>query len=135
MKRGHSCKYIAEFPYPTNLVVFTLLIIDQASSQELTEQEPHAVSRRAFPTEETFIPSRRTKTGNITQPPHGSPLLFRLNLFKHSTHTLINIPIISFDTTSDRESDPDFTSSEYRTLATSLSSRLQAFLYTLISID
>jgi hypothetical protein len=78
--------------------------------EELTAQELQAVLKQAFPTDETFILSRNTRTRRITQPQ--DTLLFRPDLFPHYIYTLINTLIESFNTESDRDSDPDYTDSE-----------------------
>jgi hypothetical protein len=83
--------------------------------EDLTTQELRIALKRAFPINNSFISSRKTKTREIVR--SQGTLLFRLDLFPHYTHTLLNTPIESFDTESNRDSNPDYTKSNPNTVS------------------
>src|SRR5882762_10629424 len=89
--------------------------MEQTTVEDLTAQELRTALKRAFPIDNSFISSRKTKTREIVR--SQGTLLFRPDLFPHYTHTLLNTPIESFDTESDRDSDPDYTESNPDTVS------------------
>jgi hypothetical protein len=89
--------------------------MEQITAKELSAQELRIVLKRVFPIDSSFISSRKTKTREIIRPQ--GTLLFRLDLFPYYTHILLNILIESFDTESDRDSNPNYTKSNPNTIA------------------